>query len=180
MSNSKFLLFLDLDGVLTSENYIVYTHNCLTKYNKDKNKNSLHCRNFLQRYCFQKAGIDYLNKLYEHTKYDIVLSSTRRFEFDLDKWNFIFKMNSIKPDIIGITTRFSFNKEKFTWREDEINKYLIDNKIKIPFIVIDDDKFDLMTLEDKLIHVNTKLGLTLNNYNETKIKLKKQGVDIDE
>ena len=32
MINNKFILYLDLDGVLTSEDFIVYTHNCLTKH----------------------------------------------------------------------------------------------------------------------------------------------------
>ena len=54
MINNKFILYLDLDGVLTSEDFIVYTHNCLTKHNTNKNKNSLHCRNFLRQYCFQQ------------------------------------------------------------------------------------------------------------------------------
>ena len=69
MINNKFILYLDLDGVLTSEDFIVYTHNCLTKHNTNKNKNSLHCRNFLRQYCFQQEGIDYLNKLYNEIPY---------------------------------------------------------------------------------------------------------------
>lgn len=180
-NNSKFILYLDLDGVLTSENFIVYTHNCLTEYNENKNKNTLHCRNFLQRFCFQQEGIDYLNKLYNEIQYDIVLSSTRRVEFSLDNWNFIFNLNKIKPKIIGITPHFSFNKDRYTWREDEIYKYhFIDNKLNnIPFIIIDDDIFDLQKYKDRLIKVNTESGLTLDYYNETLEKLKNQGVKYE-
>lgn len=176
MINSKFILYLDLDGVLTSEDFIVYTHNCLTKHNTNKNRNSLHCRNFLQQYCFQQEGIDYLNKLYNEIPYDIVLSSTRRFQFSINDWNFIFNLNKIEPNIIGITPRFSLNKDRYTWREDEIYKY--HSKLNnIPFIIIDDDSFDLQKYKDKLINVKTKSGLTLDYYNETIKKLKLQGVE---
>ena len=47
----------------------------------------------------------------------------------------------------------------------------------IPFIIIDDDSFDLQKYKDKLINVKTKSGLTLDYYNETIEKLKLQGVE---
>ena len=47
----------------------------------------------------------------------------------------------------------------------------------IPFIIIDDDSFDLQKYKDKLINVKTETGLTMDYYDEIIEKLKNQGVE---
>lgn len=181
MSDYKFIMYLDLDGVLTSDDYIEYIHKSFIEY---EGQDEFHYRNFMHKYCFQYEGIECLNKLYDKFPYEIVLTSTRRFEFTIDEWNFIFKLNRLKPEIRGRVSKFAFDKDKFTWREDEIYKYHFHESPasfrELPFIIIDDDTFDLMKYKDKLIHVKTETGLTLNNYNEIIDKLKIQGVDLNE
>lgn len=183
----KFVIYLDLDGVLTSSDYIEYIHRVFTNDNKikyygDFEKKSFHYRNFMHQCCFQHEGVECLNKVFNIVPYCIVLTSTRRFEYTPDEWNFIFKLNGIKADIIGRTDSFSFKENKFTWREDEIYKYHNHDNPKLkelPFIVIDDDKFDLMKYEDKLINVKTETGLTMKYFNEMIEKLKAQDVKIN-
>lgn len=178
----KFILYLDLDGVLTSNNYIEMIHKVFVN-KKDKN---FHYRNIFQQYMFQEEGINCLNALYNIIPYTIIISSTRRFEFTPSEWNFLFKLNGIKAYVGGRTDCYSKNKEhRFSWREDEIEKYhFIDGGMfsfkHLPFIIIDDDTFDLHKYEDKLVNVKTKTGLTMDYLDEILDKLKLQGVDIDE
>lgn len=178
MSDCKFIIYLDLDGVLTSNDYIEYIHKRFIEY---EGQDEFHYRNFMHQYCFQYEGIECLNKLYDKFPYCIVLSSTRRFQFTINEWNFIFKLNGLKPNILGRTSKFSFDEDKYTWREDEIYKYHYHespmNAKELPFIIIDDDIFDLMKYKDRLIHVKTEVGLTLKNYNEIIDKLRLQGVE---
>lgn len=180
MDKCKFVLYLDLDGVLTSSNYIVMVHKSFVK----KNDKKFHYRNFMHQYCFQEEGVQYLNELYDLAPYCIVLTSTRRFQFDKNEWTFLFSLNGIKAEVVGRTDSFSFKPDRFTWREDEIYKYHYHSspfgKNDTPFIIIDDDNFDLMTYTDKLIHVNTETGLTMEYLEETKQKLKNQNVELKE
>lgn len=180
MEKYKFIMYLDLDGVLTSSDYIKYIHK---RFINSRHK-EFEYRNFMHKYCFQREAVECLNKLYDLLPYCIIITSTRRFEFTPTEWDFIFKLNGIKPYVGGRTLSFSKNKNRFTWREDEIEQYHYNkgsmfNFEKIPFIVIDDDIKDLMKLQDKLIKVKTKGGLTLEYYNEIINKLKLQGVEIN-
>lgn len=183
MENYKFILYLDLDGVLTSEDYIIYIHNSFVKNENDENnKTNLHYRNFMQQYCFSKKAVDFLNKLYDNIPYCIILTSTRRFEFTSTEWNLIFKLNGIKAYVGGRTNKLKeYKHDKYNWRAEEIEDYHFKGKgmftfKNIPFLIIDDDNFDLLEYEDKLIHVNPKTGVTLDYYNEVLEKLKVQGV----
>lgn len=181
IENYKFILYLDMDGVMTGSNYIIKIHDALVDKN-DENKD-FEYRNFMQQYCFQKEAVQFLNKLYDLIPYTIILSSTRRFEFTPTEWNTIFRMNRIKAYIGGRTKKIS-KGEHISWREDEIEDYQFKGSgmftfKNIPFLIIDDDIFDLYKYEDKLIHVNTDTGLTLQYFDEAVNKLKKQGVEIN-
>ena len=158
----NYIIFLDLDGVLTPCNYLKYIHNKFV--NED---NSFHYRNILQRYIFSEDSVKCLNYLYDKCKYSIVLSSTRRYEFSLEQWNFIFDINQIKPNIIGVTPASSN-----CIRQDEITSYINKHNCKLPFIVIDDDTFDLEQYKDVLIYVNGQTGLTLDYMGIIQQKLK--------
>lgn len=177
----KFILYLDMDGVTAGSNYIIKIHNALI-HKEDEDKD-FEYRHFMQQYCFQKEAVEFLNKLYDLVPYVIILSSTRRFEFTPTEWNTIFKMNRVKAYIGGRTKRISKGKH-VSWREDEIEDYQFKGSgmftfKNIPFLIIDDDIFDLYKYEDKLIHVNTETGLTMEYFQEAINKLKSQGVEIN-
>lgn len=178
-NNFKFILYLDMDGVLTSEDYIIKIHESLMN---DMTKEEYRYRNFMQQYCFQKEAIDCLNKVYDKFPFVTILSSTRRFEFTPTEWNTIFGINDYKSYIGGRTDKLKhYTNGRYSWRADEIRNYHFKEKSMfnfkdIPFIIIDDDNFDLLEFEDKLIHVTTKHGLTLDYYDEIVQKLEIQGV----
>ena len=181
MENYKFILSLDMDGVPAGSNYIIKIHNALIQEHDEKK--DFEYRHFMQQYCFQKEAVEFLNKLYDLVPYTIILSSTRRFEFTPTEWNTIFKINRVKAYIGGRTNKIS-KGEYISWREDEIEDYHFKGSgmftfKNIPFLIIDDDIFDLYKYEDKLIHVDTETGLTLQYLNEAIEKLKKQGVEIN-
>lgn len=168
MDNSNFLLFLDLDGVLTPTKYLEEMHKKFIT--KDKN---FHYRNIMQRYIFDSNCVENLNQLYIKCKYSIVLTSTRRAEFTLEQWNFIFDINDIKANIIGCTP----TSDNFV-RQDEIRQYISKNNINIPFIIVDDDIYDLIYYRSRLIHVLSSEGYNKNYFNKTLDILKWQGVDV--
>ena len=171
--NYKFIMYLDMDGVTASENYIVKIHDYFIKDDKEWKY-----RNFMQQYCLQKEAVETLNAIYDVAPFTIILSTTRRFEFTPTEWNLIYRINGVKAYIGGRT-----GKSDNHWRETEIEEYhfkdagMFSFKDK-PFIIIDDDCFDLQKYKDKLVHVSTKTGLTMYYYNEILDKLRKQGVDV--
>lgn len=156
----KFILYLDMDGVLTSEDYIIKMHDALV-FDKE-----FRYRNFMHQYCFQREAIDCLNKVYDKYPFATILSSTRRFEFTPLEWNTIFKINDYKSYIGGRTNKLKhYTNYRYSWRADEIRDYHFKDGTSvlkdIPFIIIDDDNFDLLEFEDKLIHVNTKTRIDI-------------------
>ena len=170
----KFIMYLDFDGVITPSDYIMEMHKKLV--GDEKSDEGLHYRNFNQRYCFSYNAVKFLNDLYDKCPYVIVMTTTRRFEHSVKEWRFIFKMNGIKPDIID---RTKFIK---AWREEEIVEYQKRNTVfsisKIPYIIVDDDSFDLKSLEDKLLLVNTKTGLVDKDMEKAVKILKAQGLEL--
>lgn len=179
----KFIMYLDMDGVLTSGNYIIKMHDCFVGKQDDENKDFRY-RNFMHQWCFQTEAVDCLNKLYDLAPYTIILSSTRRFQLTPTEWNTIFRINDIKAYVGGRTGKVP--KDNYiSWREDEIKQYHYNMGSmftfnKIPFIVVDDDCFDLMELEDRLIKVDTDKGLTLEHLDDMVNKLKIQGVKFND
>lgn len=178
----KFILYLDMDGVTAGSNYIVKIHNALV--NKDDENKDFEYRNFMQHWCFQREAVEFLNKLYDMLPYTIVLSTTRRFELTIPEWNLIYKLNDVKAHIDGITRKIP-NNNHISWRENEIEEYhfrdrgILYTLKNIPFLIVDDDCFDLQKYKDKLIHVNTETGLTMDYFSEALEKLKAQDVKID-
>ncbi len=177
----KFILYLDMDGVTAGSNYIVKIHNALI-HKEDENKD-FEYRNFMQQWCFQKEAVEFLNKLYDVAPYTIILTTTRRYELTPTEWNTVFKINKVKAYIGGRTNRIP--KENYiSWREDEIEDYHFKGSgmftfKNIPFLIIDDDIFDLYKYEDNLIHVDTETGLTMDYFQEALDKLKAQDVKIN-
>lgn len=178
----NFILYLDMDGVVTSSNYIVKIHDAFVGNSNDEDKD-FYYRNFMHQWCFQKEAVECLNKLYDLVPYAIIITSTRRFELVPVEWNTVFQINGIKAYVGGRTNKLSkYKDDKYAWREDEIEDYHFRGGTSVlkdfPLIIIDDDDFDLQIYKDKLIHVNTETGLTMDYYNEILDKLEMQGINI--
>ena len=87
-------MFLDLDGVMSPSNHLIQIHNKLNKYElENQRKEMFSYINFMQHYCFSYNAIQVLNDIYDSIPYNIVLTSTRRYEFSIAEWNTIFKIS---------------------------------------------------------------------------------------
>ncbi len=154
------VLFLDIDGVLNSENFFL-----------NQNRSPF-------PFLFDRAGdIDpvpckLLNVFCKEYDIKIVVSSTWRREFDKKQLSELFKRRGLETEVVDITPVLWGKK-----RGDEVMKYLRDfehrnrgltNSIVIQnYVIVDDD--DDFYLDQNFVRTDYKVGL-----NETTIeKLKK-------
>lgn len=169
---SKFILFLDYDGVCNSEVFFRDIFKAIFKNEKDGEY--YYYRNFLDEFCIQESAVKTLNKLYDIIPFSIVLTATKRGSYNIRQWNAYFTFNNIKAKVIGKT-----KYDRYRYRAREIKDYLDTHNCNKPFVVVDDDHADLHEYDDKLINTETMYGLTEKYIPEILDKLKKQGVKIN-
>lgn len=105
---------------------------------------------------FNPKAVYKLNQLLKETGYDIVLSSARRYNYDIDKMNEFFKTRGIEGNIIGYLPLVDRNLMHS--RYYEILQFLFANRCE-NYLIIDDDK-SLNKLHDKsLILTDPMIGL---------------------
>lgn len=151
------IIFLDIDGVLNSEESIIKSYECNNTRAFSDNPHEEH--------------IKWLNYIVEKTNAKIVISSTWRKNSGMVAIWRILNLLGFKGKIIGETPitgdirgneircwidRFSNKKDwRFTCDEKYSNN---DFKIK-KFVIIDDDS-DMGNLSHRLVKTNSKTGLT--------------------
>lgn len=140
MSNP--IIFLDIDGVLVTQNSI----------NRFKNSHT-----------FDPNCVDVLNWFISQTNADIVISSDWRLFMTLRGMDYGFKQMGIVGRVIGFTPDFSNDNKS---RIDEINSVIDDAKID-RFVVIDDYPFTTndFRLRNSMWVVNTNFNTGLNDRN---------------
>ena len=151
MTNTKLILFLDLDGVLI-------TSPPWRPGEIDKDGYST----------FNKICIENLNKLLDEGYFEIYLTSARRRTKAKDEMNKIFKTRGVGSkikDYIPIS-------EKRISRKQEIEDFINENEVR-RFLIIDDDK-SLNTFEPKtnLIQTDYLKGFTSDKLEEAIQKVK--------
>ena len=153
------VLFLDIDGVINSEESYRVREEYYQKYNEWISP-------------LDEEVVKRIAKIVSLTGTKVVLSSTRRFDWKDGKENLeiaeskylqsLFDKYNI--EIIGITPKIAksndAHEEYTSWREFEINAYLDSHPEITGFCIIDDEKTDLHSLEDNLVKINSKYGLT--------------------
>ena len=128
------LLFLDIDGVLTSNETI-------------SRKELL--------YTFSASCVGALNRILRDIKVKIILTSSWRTVFDAEKQNQIFRENGIIQLPGGQTNDFGYEN-----RSLEIQDYLSKRKVE-NYIILDDMKIN--GFEGHFVLVNPSTGLTEND-----------------
>ena len=136
------LIFLDIDGVMLPAN--------------SWRKPEILEDGFMN---FSQAATIALQKIISETTGDIILTTSHKSKYSINKWKNIFKNRNI------IANNFSKLPENTLHlnRKDEILNWLNANNIYDNFIIIDDDKSlnELpVTIKDKLIQTNSSIGLT--------------------
>ena len=128
------LLFMDIDGVLTSNETISR-------------------KEFL--YTFSASCVWALNRILRDNKVKIILTSSWRTVFDAEKQNQIFRENGIIQLPGGQTNDFGYEN-----RSLEIQDYLSKRKVE-NYVILDDMKIN--GFEGHFVLVNPSTGLTEND-----------------
>lgn len=131
------LLFLDIDGVLTN-NKLVYNNS-----NSDL------------IYPFSKSCVEALNIILKSHRLKIILTSSWRNVFDVDKQCRIFKENNLRQMPAGTTKDLGYEN-----RYQEIALYLENKKVDT-FVILDD--MEIKGFENNFVWINPAYGLTTNH-----------------
>ena len=156
----KPIIFLNIDGVLISENYILQNANNVS-YLYDIIDGKIYMN-------FDPSKIKLINKIIEEVDANIVISSYWCTHSNLDNMKRIFKKYNLDNRIIGVVP---YSNYKNGYR---INKWINKNKEIInidDFAIIDNE--DIGILEDKHIKCDSKVGLTNEDVDKTLKLIKK-------
>ena len=137
----KKIIFLDIDGVLNSWDYMI----TLPVGMESTEANQI-----------DPALVQNLNKIVDKTSAQVVLSSTWRILCRLPEMRQILRSRGAKIDLIDKTPRL------YGHRGQEIQKWLDDAKnlgIEVESFVILDDGNDMDHLSDRLVLIDPNIGL---------------------
>ena len=161
------VLFLDIDGVLNSENWFAYRIYCvknnmvniLMNFVDTDDSNIKHKLTMLD-----DRAIANLNRIIEETGCKVVLSSSWRSSIESENifTQNLLKLKGFKYEFYDVTPRLWFSdfsirrgEEIKFWLDKESEKHEIES-----FVILDDDSDMLPEQMNNFIHVDGQVGLT--------------------
>lgn len=152
------IMFLDIDGVL----------NCQIFYEEQKDKINSESKDdyYIKQIC--KKRIDWLNKLCEEEKIQVVISSSWRLGKTIEDLKHIFSLVGATFEIIDKTPNL---RGDGCLRGNEIYKWIYDNSEKLfgikyyeykSYVIIDDDSDMLLWQQPHFFQTDGYSGLTPN------------------
>lgn len=150
------VIFLDIDGVLNTSDYIcaIYSRNSAIK------KNNLNFPLIEERdkygMVFDPRAVANLEFICFNTNAKVVISSTWRLS-GLSVMQNMFKDRNINVDVIDVTPCHNDRN-----RGEEIKSWL-DNNIVSSYVILDDDTDMLKEQYDNFIKIDDEFGLTHND-----------------
>ena len=161
------VLFLDIDGVLNSENWFAYRIYCvknnmvniLMNFVDTDDRNIKHKLTTLD-----DRAIANLNRIVEETECKVVLSSSWRSSIESENifTQNLLKLKGFKYEFYDVTPRLWFSdfsirrgEEIKFWLDKESEKHEIES-----FVILDDDSDMLPEQMNNFIHVDGQVGLT--------------------
>ena len=161
------VLFLDIDGVLNSENWFAYRIYCvknnmvniLMNFIDTDDRNIKHKLTMLD-----DRAIANLNRIVEETDCKVVLSSSWRSSIESENifTQNLLKLKGFKYEFYDVTPRLWFSdfsirrgEEIKFWLDKESEKHEIES-----FVILDDDSDILPEQMNNFIHVDGQVGLT--------------------
>ena len=161
------VLFLDIDGVLNSENWFAYRIYCvknnmvniLMNFVDTDDRNIKHKLTMLD-----DRAIANLNRIIEETGCKVVLSSSWRSSIESENifTQNLLKLKGFKYEFYDVTPRLWFSdfsirrgEEIKFWLDKESEKHEIES-----FVILDDDSDMLPEQMNNFIHVDGQVGLT--------------------
>ena len=134
------LLFLDIDGVMTSD-----------ALNLEKGSDG-------KIYPFSSSCVAALNEILRSNKVKIILTSSWRTVFDIEKQCQVFKENGVVQFPSGETADLGFEN-----RGDEIKAYLQNRNVD-SFIILDD--MEINGFGEHFLKIDPSFGLTAKHAHE--------------
>ena len=162
------VLFLDIDGVLNSENWFGYRLYCIKNNMFNEVINFVNTNDERIKYklsMIDDRAIANLNRIIEETGCKVVLSSSWRscVEAENTLTEYILKVKGFKYELYDVTPRLWFND--FSIRRGEEIKFWLDkesekNEIE-SFVILDDDYSDILPEQmNNFIQIDGQVGLT--------------------
>ena len=162
------VLFLDIDGVLNSENWFGYRLYCIKNNMFNEVINFVNTNDERIKYklsMIDDRAIANLNRIIEETGCKVVLSSSWRSSVESENifTQNLLKLKGFKYEFYDVTPRLWFND--FSIRRGEEIKFWLDkesekNEIE-SFVILDDDDSDMLPEQmNNFIHVDGQVGLT--------------------
>lgn len=147
----KPIIFLDFDGVVETIYWDKKEDGSFTLNSHKLGHNELN----------NKQAIGWLNELYSHIPYDVVISSTWRISMSLEQLQDLLINSGFNSSIkvIGVTPILHQQ------RGLEIQQWIDENNFNGKFIIIDDDS-DMCHLLPLLVRCDCQLGFTIYDYNK--------------
>lgn len=152
MFEVKKIIFLDIDGVLSSRNFLKHRIKP-----EDKSKYS-----YLDS-MIDKNAVKNLQKIVNKTNAEIVISSIVRINLYNELVEVLKKEKELNANIIGCTPILKTFRgvEIYQWIRDNIDYLRIDSASNFhSYLILDDDSDMLYFQKDNFIKVNNKNGLT--------------------
>ena len=161
------VLFLDIDGVLNSENWFAYRIYCVKNnmVNILMNFVDIDDRNIKHKLTMlDDRAIANLNRIIEETGCKVVLSSSWRSSIESENifTQNLLKLKGFKYEFYDVTPRLWFSdfsirrgEEIKFWLDKESEKHEIES-----FVILDDDSDMLPEQMNNFIHVDGQVGLT--------------------
>ena len=163
MNEKSPIIFLNIDGVLISENYIMSLASKLDiLYSRIGNRSIMN---------FEEDKINLLKKIIEKTNAYIVVSSSWNKDNTLDDIKNIFKKYDLDKRIIDITPYLCKKRgyEVQDWIDNNTDNFMFLDKDN--FLILDDQKIG--HLEEYHVKTNSKTGMTNNDCKKVLNKLLK-------
>ena len=161
------VLFLDIDGVLNSENWFGYRLYCIKNNMFNEVINFVNTNDECIKHklsMIDDRAIANLNRIVEETGCKVVLSSSWRSCVEAENifTQDLLKLKGFKYELYDVTPRLWFND--FSIRRGEEIKLWLDkesekNEIE-SFVILDDDSDMLPEQMNNFIHVDGQVGLT--------------------
>lgn len=147
----KPVIFLDFDGVVETIYWEKapdgsYSYN-IHKFGKEELNN--------------KQAIGWLNELYNHIPYDIVVTSTWRLAMSVEQLQDLITRSGFLKEIKVIGKTPVLHQQ----RGYEIQQWIKDNHFTGKFIILDDDS-DMCGLLPYLVRCDCQLGFTIYDYSK--------------
>ena len=161
------VLFLDIDGVLNSDNWFGYRLYCIKNnmYNRVLNFIDTNDENTEHKLTMiDDRAIANLNRIVEETGCKVVLSSSWRSSGESENvfTQYILKLKGFKYELYDVTPRL-WDKEFGTQRGEEIQLWMNKESEKHEiesYVILDDDSDMLPEQMNNFIHVDSNIGLT--------------------